>query len=127
MQERSNNPLDVNDFSQEERDRVLQKYQTVINLYGGGKAKEHLTPEEMVILMNTMANKAIEKYDEKLAQTAIWKIAKATGGKMPTSSAEMARLSEKMLNTDEKAALIGYFAQKTRNPNGSFGVRENKK
>jgi hypothetical protein len=39
----------------------------------------------------------------------------------------MARLTEKLLNRDEKAALIGYFAQKARNPKTTFGVREIKK
>ncbi len=118
MQQKSNNPLEENDFPQAERDRVLQKFQTLSNLYGDKKAEELLTPHEMLVLMNTMANQAIEHYDEKLVQTALFKIRLALGGKVPSSSQEFARISGECLNQDEKAALIAYYAQKTRNPKG---------
>ena len=127
MEQKSNNPLEENNFPQAERDRVFEKYQTLSNLFGAEKAKERLTPHETHVLMNTLANKAIEHYDAKLAQIAIWKIGRATGGKPPASKEEMLRLSEECLNTDEKAALVGYFSQKMRDPKGSFGVREIKK
>jgi hypothetical protein len=127
MEQKSNNPLEENDFTQAERDRVFEKYQTLLNLFGAEKAKDRLTPHEKLVFMNTLANKAIEHYDEKLAQIAFWKIGVATGGKPPASKEEMFRLSEKCLNRDEKVALLGYFSQKMRNPKGSFGVREIKK
>ena len=114
MPEKKINPLEENDIPQHERDRVIEKYMTLSNLYGAEKAKTHLTQEESLVLLNTLANKAIEHYDEKLAQIAIGKIGKATGGKPPSSNAEMARLVDKLLNTDEKAAFMGFLAKKMR-------------
>lgn len=116
MPEKNFNPLEENDIPQHERDRVFEKYQTLTNLYGAEKAKAQLTSEESLVLINTLANKAIEHYDEKLAQTAIWKIGKATGGKPPSSNAHMASLVEKLLNRDEKAAFMGFLARKMREP-----------
>ena len=118
MQQNNNNPLEENDFPQAERDRVLQKFETLSNLYGESKAEEMLTARETLILINTMANRAIEDYDEKLVQTALFKIQLALGGKVPTSSQELVRVSGECLNQAEKGALIAYYAQKTRNPKG---------
>ena len=47
MEQKSNNPLEENDFPQAERDRVVQKFQTLSNLYGDKKAEELLTPHKI--------------------------------------------------------------------------------
>ncbi len=116
MQQKEDNPLGEKNFSQAERDRVLQKFEMLTNLYGQEKAQDLLSENEMSVMMNIVANEAIERYDEKLVEIAFMKIRKAMGNKPPKSEEELVRLSDKCLNTDEKAALIGYYAQKMRDP-----------
>ena len=107
------NPLEENNsISQAEKDRVFEKYIALKDLYGNPEiAKQHLTPDEMLIFINLLADKAVEHFDPKLAQIAIMKIGRATGGKPPKSNEEMARLAKKHLNIDETAALMGFLAK----------------
>ena len=106
---------DNNRFSQEQKDRVYEKYGLLKNR---NKTKEEikalLTPEEFEILMYAVRDKAIANYDPIIAQRAMMKIMKATGGRFPRSHEEMTRMVEKHLGKDEIADFMGFLAQKTR-------------
>ena len=106
---------DDNRFSQEQKDRVYEKYATFKNL---NRTKEEIkalfTPEEFEILMYAVRDKAIERYNPIIAQKAMMKIMKATGGRLPMSPDEMGKLIEKHLGKDEIADFMGFLMQKTR-------------
>jgi hypothetical protein len=116
LEQNNHAPFGQNDFPQAERDRVYEKYQMLLKRYGDPKAHELLSEREMLVLTNTVANQAADNYDEKLAQTALLKVRIALGAKPPSSEQELIRISSECLNQDEKAALIGYYTKKARNP-----------
>ena len=106
---------DDNRFSQEQKDRVFEKYATLKNR---NKTNEEIkalfTPEEFEILMYAVRDKAIARYDPIIAQKAMLKIMKATGGKFPRSPEEMSKMVEKHLEKDEIADFMGLLMQKGR-------------
>ena len=109
-------PLDNSPHAQAERARVLRKYVALKDIHGAKNYKTFLTPEEQLVLMNGMANKAIEWYDERLAKLAIAKIGAATGGKPPTPK-QLETLIMKILTEDERISLMGHFALLKREQN----------
>jgi hypothetical protein len=110
-------PLDNSPRAQAERERVLRKFEALKNIHGAENYKTFLTPEEQLILMNGMANKAIEWYDERLAKVALAKFMAITGGKRPTSK-QLETVME-VLTVDERTALMGHFAILKRQENQS--------
>jgi hypothetical protein len=109
-------PLDNSSRAKAERERVLRKFDALKDIHGAENYKTFLTPEEQLVLMNGMANKAIEWYDERLAKVALAKLMAFTGGKPPTSK-QLETLIMEILTLDERIALMGHFAILKRQEN----------
>jgi hypothetical protein len=109
-------PLDNSPRAQAERERVLRKFDALKDIHGAENYKTFLTPEEQLVLMNGMADKAIEWHDEKLAKVALAKFMAFTRGKPPTSK-QLETLLMEILTVDERISLMGHFALLKREQN----------
>ena len=118
MPEDLTDPLNNSSRVQAERERVIRKFEALKDIHGAANYKTFLTPQEQLVLMNGMAAKAIEWYDEKLAKVALAKFMAFTGGK-PPSSKQWDTLLMEILTLDERIALMGHFALLKREKNWS--------